>query len=160
MQRNLLLLLCVLMLFGCSGAPLRIPTPAKVIEGTDYQVLGYGEGSSTGIMLFQFIPIGQNDRFGEAYNRAVLSRGGTRLIDPSIEESWFWAYILNGYKTKVSGTVVKDIFNTQATDKNTTIKSSAEDTAEKIINLKKLLDDGLITKEDFEIKKKKYIDEL
>lgn len=91
---------------GCMSTPLKIPTgnpPGRYTE------LGPGKGSAAGFMLFQVIPIGQNDRFVDAYKEAVSSQpGGTRLINPTIEEQWFWAYIMNGYVTTVSGTVVKD----------------------------------------------------
>ncbi|KAB0665080.1 hypothetical protein F6V25_10675 [Oryzomonas japonica] len=92
-----------------AGVPLNLSTPLNKIEGKDYVVLGEGEGTSTGIMLFNFIPINQNDRFKNAYDEAVASKGGTRLINPVIEENWFLAYVLNGYRTKVTGTVVKDL---------------------------------------------------
>jgi hypothetical protein len=81
---------------------MRIPqVPAQ------YEVLGEGEGSSTGIMLFQFIPIGQNDRFERAYYYAVESKGGDALMNVVVTEDWFWAWLLNGYKTTVRGTVIK-----------------------------------------------------
>jgi hypothetical protein len=94
---------------GCTSAPLRVPTLQNQSPARDYEVLGEGEGEATGIMLFQVIPIGQNDRFEKAYDRAVKSKGGDRLIDPVITEKWFWAYILNGYTTTIRGTVVKDV---------------------------------------------------
>jgi hypothetical protein len=94
---------------SCTSAPLRVPTLQNQTANKDYEVLGEGEGEATGIMLFQLIPIGQNDRFELAYLRAVKSKGGDRLIDPVITERWFWAWILNGYSTTVKGTVVKDI---------------------------------------------------
>ena len=58
-------------------------------------------------MLFNLIPIGQNSRFERAYEEAVKSKGGDRLVDPVITEKWFWGVILNGYITSISGTVVK-----------------------------------------------------
>ena len=58
-------------------------------------------------MLFQFIPIQQNDRFVRAQNAAIASRGGDALINVEVQEDWFWAWILNGYQTTVSGDVVK-----------------------------------------------------
>jgi hypothetical protein len=88
---------------GCASQPLRIPTVTK----TSYDILGEGKGVATGIMLFNVIPIGQNERFVRAYDEAVKSRNGDALIDPVISESWFWAYILNGYNTEVKGTVIK-----------------------------------------------------
>lgn len=103
------LLLSALLVSGCVSVPVNMGTPANQIEGKDYEVLGEGEGSSTGIMLFNIIPINQNDRFQKAYEAAILSKGGDRLINPTIEERWFWGYILNGYIFKVKGTVIKNI---------------------------------------------------
>jgi hypothetical protein len=91
---------------GCASQPLKFPTVEKVNQ-THYDVLGEGKGEATGIMLFQFIPIGQNERYVKAYDMAVKSKGGDALIDPEIEENWFWGYILNGYQTRVKGTVIK-----------------------------------------------------
>lgn len=93
----------VALLAGCHSAPLKIPT---VME-KQYDVLGESEGSAMGIMLFNLIPIGQNQRFERAYESAIASKGGDALINPTISERWFWAYVFNGYVTKVSGTVIK-----------------------------------------------------
>ncbi len=103
MRMLVAILAALILIAGCSSVPLRIPS----IENRDYEVLGQAEGSSTGIMLFQFIPINQNERFENAYRQAVLSRGGDAMLDPVIEERWFWAYILNGYTTTVRGTVIR-----------------------------------------------------
>jgi len=91
---------------GCVSQPLKFPTTEK-LKSTKYEVLGEGTGEATGLMLFQFIPIGQNERYVRAYDAAIKSKGGDALIDPTIKESWFWGYILNGYQTRVSGTVIK-----------------------------------------------------
>ena len=95
--------LLVLTLTACHSMPLTIPS-APV--GPNEQRLGTGEGSSTGIMLFQFIPINQNYRFVKAYQEALAQSGGTRLVDVTIEERWFWAWVLNGYIFHVKGTGV------------------------------------------------------
>ena len=91
---------------GCFTQPLTFPTVEKVTT-TKYTVLGEGQGEATGIMLFQLIPIGQNERYVRAYDAAVKSKGGDALINPTIDENWFWGYILNGYQTRVKGTVIK-----------------------------------------------------
>jgi hypothetical protein len=93
-----------LLAYGCSSVPLKIQTD---MADKGYDILGEGEGSSVGIMLFQFIPIGQNTRFQEAYQDAVDSKKGDALLNPVISERWFWGYVLNGYITTVSGTVIK-----------------------------------------------------
>lgn len=103
--RNTLVLLGVLAITACHSVPLTIPT-APV--GPDEEVLGEASGNQTGIMLLGFIPIKQNSRFQAAYDRALQSKeGATRLVDPTIKERWFWAWILNGYSFTVSGTAVK-----------------------------------------------------
>jgi hypothetical protein len=88
---------------GCMSQPLKIETRPKA----SYRELGEGEGKATGIMLFNVIPIGQNERFLRAYEAAVRSKGGDALLNPEISERWFWAYVLNGYNTTVRGTVIK-----------------------------------------------------
>ncbi len=95
--------LVILMIFGCTSVPVKIPT----ITEKEYDVLGDGEGSAVGIMLFNVIPIGQNERLERAYKDAIYSKNGDALINPVIDERWFWAYVLNGYITTVKGTVIK-----------------------------------------------------
>ena len=101
--------LVALALAGCSSVPVRFPTPQQQVEGQNYKTLGESEGSSVGIMLFNIIPINQNDRFQKAHDEAVQKLGGDRLLNPQIEERWFWAWLLNGYIFTVKGTVVKDV---------------------------------------------------
>jgi len=88
---------------GCVSKPLKIETRT----GSNYEELGEGQGSATGIMLFNFIPIRQNERFVRAYEAAVKSKGGDALLNPEISERWFWAYMLNLYRTTVRGTVIR-----------------------------------------------------
>ena len=99
------LALIVVLLAGCSSDPLKF----RKCDMTNVTILGEAEGSSTGIMLFQFIPINQNARFNNAYQEAITKLGGTCLNDPVVEEHWFWAWVLNGYTFKVKGTVVKEV---------------------------------------------------
>jgi hypothetical protein len=103
MRTLLISVTLVVLLSACSSVPLHIPA----VENREYEVLGDGEGSATGIMLFQFIPIGQNDRFQNAYRTAIESMDGDALLDPVVEERWFWAYLLNGYTTTVRGRVIR-----------------------------------------------------
>lgn len=89
---------------GCVSDPLQF----RRCDMTNATVLGEAEGKATGIMLFNFIPINQNDRFEDAYQEAIRKRGGTCVVDPVIQEKWYWAYLLNVYVFKVKGTVVKE----------------------------------------------------
>ncbi len=103
MKKLFLLLFIGGLLAGCVSDPLNFRKC-----DSNATVIGPSEGSSVGIMLFQLIPINQNSRFINAYEEAVTKVGGTCIIDPVIEEQWFWAYVLNGYIFKVKGTVVKE----------------------------------------------------
>src|SRR5258707_1322779 len=96
-----------LLAVGCVSQPLKFPS-VEQINKKPYDVLGEGKGEATGLMLFGVIPIGQNERFVRAYEAAVKSKGGDALIDSTIEENWFWAYLLDGYQTRGFWTVIKD----------------------------------------------------
>ena len=76
-------------------------------DASQYTVLGHSEASATGIMLLGVIPIGQNNRFVRAQDAAIKAKGGDALINTQVQEKWFWAWVLNGYTTKISGDVVK-----------------------------------------------------
>ena len=103
MKKLVFIGLVVAVLAGCQSVPLKVPT---VLE-KQYEVLGDAEASAVGIMLFNVIPLGQNQRLERAYKDAIYSKNGDALINPIISERWFWAYVLNGYVTTVKGTVIK-----------------------------------------------------
>src|SRR5437867_4711758 len=90
---------------GCVGA--RYPMPRIDVPTERYEVLGDSEGSAVGIHLFQIFPIGLNNKFERAVEQAIAKRNGDALVNISVQERWFWAYILNGYRVSVQGTVVK-----------------------------------------------------
>jgi hypothetical protein len=71
--------------------------------GPNERSLGAVESRSTGFMLFNFIPINQNDRFQKAYGSVVAKSGGTRLTDVTISERWFWTPVGNGFSFRVQG---------------------------------------------------------
>ncbi|EDM65418.1 hypothetical protein PE36_08936 [Moritella sp. PE36] len=96
-------LLSSAILAGCTGVSMK----TQNLDESEYTVIGPGHATATGIMLFNFIPIQQNDRFVRAQNAAIASRGGDAMINVEVQEDWFWAWVLNGYQTTVSGDVVK-----------------------------------------------------
>ena len=96
-------LLTVGLLAGCTGTPMKVEN----LDEDDYTVIGKGQATATGIMLFQVIPIQQNDRFVRAQRAAIKSKGGDAMINTEVKENWFWAWVLNGYQTTVSGDIVK-----------------------------------------------------
>ena len=100
---SLFLVLCLVLTTACVSDPLKFPA-API--GPDEKALGNTEATSTGILLFGFIPIKQNSRFEDAMREAAAKAGGTRLTDVTISEQWFWAVVLMGFIFKVEGTAV------------------------------------------------------
>jgi hypothetical protein len=98
-------LLVLLPFAACVGNTYSIPTPAY--DAAKYEVVGDASTTKTGIMLLQLIPIGQNDKIERAMQLLMQEKGGDALTDVTIRESWFWAYVLNGYSVKVEAKVLK-----------------------------------------------------
>ena len=63
---GLLLGICLAVTTACVSTPLKFPS-API--GPNEKALGKTEATSTGIMLFGFIPINQNTRFEDAIRR-------------------------------------------------------------------------------------------
>lgn len=95
--------LVVLSVAGCTGTPMK----TQQLDSNSYTVIGQSEATATGVMLFHMIPINQNGRFLRAQTEAIQAKGGDAMINTVIQENWFWAWLLTGYTTKVSGDVVK-----------------------------------------------------
>ncbi len=98
--------LACLILAGCTTTPLRIPSESI---RHDEISLGAVDGSASSIVLFGFIPLGENDRFADAYQRALAQRPADRLIDISMYESSWWAYIVSGHVVHVTATAIHSI---------------------------------------------------
>ena len=103
--RNASLIALVALAWGCTGIPYKMatvePDPAK------YEVLGHASAQGRGFMVLNVIPVNQNNKIERAIEAAIQSKGGDELVDISVQESWFWAYVLNSYAVKVEGTVIK-----------------------------------------------------
>ncbi|MBT2339544.1 MULTISPECIES: hypothetical protein [Pseudomonas] len=92
-----------LALAGCTGAPMK----TQHYDSSQYTVVGHSEASATGLLLLGVIPIRQNSRFVRAQTAAIRAKGGDAMINTQVQENWFWAWVLTGYTTSVSGDVIK-----------------------------------------------------
>jgi hypothetical protein len=78
-----------------------------------YTKLGPAKGSSCGTMAFlgtafNFIPIGLNERVENAYKNALASvPGSTAIINPRIEEDWYWWVLASTRCVTIDGEAVK-----------------------------------------------------
>jgi hypothetical protein len=93
-------------LVGCTSTAAHLSPVSTQVSAT-HTVLGQGKARACGVMLFQLIPIAWSDRVERARAELIQSRGGTDLIDPVIQEQWYWAYVMNIYCADVSGTVIR-----------------------------------------------------
>jgi hypothetical protein len=97
-------------LTGCAGQYYKIPTPP--VDLSKYEVVGTGSQTATGLMLLGFIPIQQNNKIERATKHLIAAHRGDLVTDITVRERWFWAWILNGYKAEVHGTVLRQKANT------------------------------------------------
>jgi len=95
--------LFTLVLAGCTGTAMK----TQQYDSSQYTILGHSEATATGLLLFGVIPIQQNNRFVRAQDAAIKAKGGDAMINTQVQENWFWAWVLTGYTTKISGDVVK-----------------------------------------------------
>ena len=93
-------------LVGCTSTAAHLSPVSTQVSAT-HKVLGQGKARACGVMLFNVIPINWADRVERARAEVISSRGGTDLIDPVVQEQWYWAYIMNIYCADVSGTVIR-----------------------------------------------------
>ncbi|MCP4004206.1 MAG: hypothetical protein GY725_08430 [bacterium] len=90
---------------GCSGTAYRMA--AVDVDSSKYTNLGEGEMSATGLMILNIIPIQNTNKIQRAVDRILEEKDGDELVNISVKESWWWAYVMNGYKVDVTGTVLK-----------------------------------------------------
>ncbi len=90
-MRKLLLLATLLGLFmaGCASRPLDVKTPPADFS-TSCKLLRDVKGTSGGLLLWGFIPLGVNGRFDNAYREALGSAGATHLTDVSLVDHWYY----------------------------------------------------------------------
>ena len=90
---------------GCSGSAY---TMANVqADLSMYEIVGKGEMDATGLQIASVIPVQNTNKIERAVQRILDDHNGDELINISITESWWWAYVLQGYKVHIEGTVVK-----------------------------------------------------
>jgi len=91
-------------IFSCTS----LPQPMSSVQpGEKYEELGQGQCNSCSFLFFNLIPIAWDNMPARAYRCAVQSRGGDDLIEPIIQESWYYVVIGSVRCTKISGMVIK-----------------------------------------------------
>jgi hypothetical protein len=102
-KMTLVSVVAVVVGMGCSSQAVRIgarpPDP--------YQTLGLRSGSACGLLLVDAIPIGVNDRVARAYADALRDGQGTALLDPTIQNTWYWTPVGNLLCVDIRGDAVR-----------------------------------------------------
>ena len=77
--------LVVALLAGCSSAAVKIaPRPPATPA-----LLGVTHGSACGVLVFNVIPVGVNDRVEKAHQEAQLANGMRSVTDVKVTERWY-----------------------------------------------------------------------
>jgi hypothetical protein len=175
----IVLLLCVIFLsIGCVSKPIKV---GNIDPQFDYNSINWNKGrllqaSASGFQLLLLIPININNRQERAYQIIRDQAGSDFITDVKIKESWTYAFVGTIYttaieaiayphKTEVEKSNSSESFNatkqnlTPPTTSDTKEKSSDSSAyAQKLRELKKLKDDGLLTDKEYEMKRKAIID--
>ena len=93
---------------SCASLPQQL---SSSIPPEEYDELGQGTCKACSFLLLGVIPIAWETRLTRAYECSLRNWGGDGLIDPTIEEFWYFALLGNVCCTKVSGTVIKKKFH-------------------------------------------------
>jgi hypothetical protein len=88
---------------GCMSRPVRVGTPPP--ESQD--VIGLRFASACGVLLFDLIPLGINDRVERAYDQAVRSSGASALRNPTVQDNWYWIGVGDMLCTDIEGDAVR-----------------------------------------------------
>ena len=93
-------------LAGCSSEPIQINT--MEIDSARFDNLGTVHEDSTSLLIWPgCIPYKFNDQLKHVMNDAVASKGGDQLVNVTVNQSWWWAWFIQGFKVEVDGTVIK-----------------------------------------------------
>ncbi len=94
------------LLAGCSSEPIKINE--MVIDTSRYDNLGEVHEGKTGLLIWPgCIPLDYNDLMKNVMDRAIANKGGDQLVNVTVNQSWWWAWFIQGFKVEVDGTVIK-----------------------------------------------------
>jgi hypothetical protein len=88
---------------GCASHAVRIGARPP----DSYRVVGLRSGSACGLLLFDAIPIGVNDRVARAYADALRDGEGTALLDPTIRNTWYYVFVGDVLCVDIRGDAVR-----------------------------------------------------
>ncbi len=101
--QSVLLVLVPCLLLGCAGQYVKV-APAMKEPRTE---VGPTMGSACGFLLFDFIPLGVNDRTERAYDSALSRVQATALINTFVIDRWYYAVVGVVHCTDVHGIAVR-----------------------------------------------------
>ena len=99
-----LIILVFLCVTSCNSMPQRLSSNPQTGK---YEELGNADCTACGLLVLGLIPVRVNSTHSRAYKAAITSKGGNDLINPVVQESWWWAFIGTLRCTKITGTVIK-----------------------------------------------------
>ncbi|MBU1054171.1 MAG: SHOCT domain-containing protein [Proteobacteria bacterium] len=96
-KTKLITVLLSAVMFGCAGTPVHFSDApiAKLDLSQRHKV----RARAVGLLLFDFIPIGVNNRQAYAYELLKDEAGNNYLTNIAIQEVWRWVFIGHKYVT-------------------------------------------------------------
>lgn len=109
-------------------------------------------GKAGGILLFGIIPIGVNSRQQSAYDDMMMKAGsGLQVVDINVVDQWKWVIIgtkCNTYMTALAYPVKQEV--TPAPQPPPPKPQPRDPTAQRLEELKRMHDNGLLTDTEYE----------
>lgn len=136
---------------GCTGV--RVEFENAPVERLDLARGRKVMGKASSLSLFEIIPIGVNDRQLRAYENLKADAGCDYVTDIRIKDSWTYVWIGLKYGTVMTGTAYPEKTKTES-------HASAllgQTLTQKLEELKKLRDNGLLTEAEYDVARRKAI---
>lgn len=137
----------MLVLAGCTGSAVRMNQPLD--SPVDFTRPREISSEACGFQLLLVIPVSINDRYQRAYNTLTNAAYMDYMTNVRIEETWTYCLVGTMYCTKMYAT---------AYPRMKAAPVQPDNPLDQIQKLKKLKDEGAVTNDEYEAKKKELLD--
>ena len=138
--------------FGCMGTQVHFADAP--MEKLDLSRGRPVKARASGLYLFGLFPLGINDRQARAYEELKEEAGNDYLTDIKIQDVWKWVVIGNKYSTVLTAVAYPD------KTKRPSAAAHERTLSEKMNDLKKLRESGIISQIEYDKIKQRLLNEF
>ena len=161
-RNTICVVILVITAFGCAGTKVKFADAP--IERLDLERGRTITGSASGFQLFLLIPIGINGRQAEAYTKLKMAAGNDHITDIKVQESWKYALVGTVHITTLIATAYPEKTGVPTATAKGDLQKIGQmnklSTAERLLELKELKDNGVLTEQEYEIRRKALVEQL